>query len=293
MDWTLAQTFLAVAEHGSHSAAARALGLTQPTVGRHIKALEDQLAITLFRREPKGMALTQAGAALVEPATAMRRAAGAFEVAAAGRSENLGGTVRLTASIYMSHHVLPPIIAEAREAYPEIAIELVATDATENLLFREADIAIRMFEPTQLDTITRHLGDIKLGLYAAKSYLDRHGRPATQDDLKAHAFVGYDRNDAILRGFRDAGFPVDRDYFRTRCDHQTTYWELVRAGCGLGFAQRRTAEADPGIEEIRIDMPVPDLPLWLTTHEAMRATPRIRRIWDLLADRLSAYATAP
>jgi len=286
MDWTLAQTFLAVADHGSHSGAARDLGLTQPTVGRHIRSLETTLEVTLFRRETKGMALTDAGAALVAPARAMAEAAAALEVAAAGRSETLAGTVRLTASVFMSHHVLPAIIAEARAAHPEIAIDLVATDATENLLFREADIAIRMFQPTQLDVVTRHIGDIPLGLFGATAYLDRVGRGR---DLMAYDFVGYDRNEELIRGFRDAGVTVTRETFQTRTDHQTTFWELVRAGCGLGFAQRRTALKAPGIEEIPLDFDLPVMPVWLTAHEAMRASPRIRRIWDLLADRLSAY----
>lgn len=290
MDWTFARTFLAVADHGSHSAAARALGLTQPTVGRHIRALEDSLEVTLFRREARGMTLTDAGAALIAPARAMAQAAAQMSVAAAGKSETLAGTVRLTASVFMAHHVLPDILAEARRAHPEIAIDLVATDTAENLLFREADIAIRMFKPTQLDVITRHIGDIPLGLFGAKSYLDRVGRDRGIMEMD---FVGYDRNEDLIRGFRQAGIDVARDDFQTRTDHQTTFWELVRAGCGIGFAQRRTAQKDPGIEEIAIDIDLPKLEVWLTANEAMRASPRVRRIWDLLAERLSAYCGDP
>lgn len=290
MDWTYARTFLAVADHGSHSAAARHLRLTQPTVGRHIRALEDMLEVPLFRREAKGMVLTQAGVAMVEPARNMAKAASAMTMAAAGKSDTLHGSVRLTASIFMSHHVLPPIIAQAREAFPEIAIDLVATDAAENLLFHEADIAIRMFKPTQLDVITRHLGDIPLGLFATKAYLDRVGRPRTIADME---FVGFDRNEDLIRGFRNAGFDVHRDDFQTRTDHQTTFWELVRAGCGMGFCQRRTALRDPDIEEIAVPIDLPKLEVWLTTNEAMRTNLRVRRIWDLLAERLSEYCGDP
>ena len=290
MDWTLAQTFLAVADHGSHSAAARELGLTQPTVGRHIRALEETLDVTLFRREAKGMILSDAGAALVAPARAMAQAAAEMSIAAAGKNEALAGTVRLTASIFMSHHVLPEIMAKARATYPDIAIDLVATDTAENLLFREADIAIRMFKPTQLDVVTRHIGDIPLGLYGAKTYLDRVGRDR---DIMEMDLVGYDRNEDLIRGFRAAGVDASRDDFMTRTDHQTAFWELVRAGCGLGFAQRRTAMKDPNVEEIAIDLPLPHLEVWLTANEAMRSSPRIRRIWDLLAQSLSDYCGDP
>lgn len=239
------------------------------------------------------MSLTEAGAALLAPAEAMRDAAATFEVAAAGQSEDDVGTVRLTASVFMSHHVLPAILGECRREHPLIALELVATDAAENLLFREADIAIRMFKPTQLDVITRRIGEIPLGLFASTSYLDRAGRPRVAEDILEHDFVGYDRNEEIIRGFREAGLTVSRNFFQTRADHQSTYWELVRAGCGLGFAQRKTALADPQIEELTLSIDIPPLEVWLTAHESLRNTPRIRRVWDLLIDRLTAYCGAP
>lgn len=287
LDWALVQSFLAVAETGSLSAAARRLGTSQPTVGRQVHAMEDALGAMLFRRERRGMALTEAGLAILEPARAMAEAAGRLTLAAAGEAEEMAGTVRLSASVFVSHHVLPPILARLREEAPEIQLELVASDSSENLLFREADIALRMYRPGQLDVVTRHMGDIPLGLFGAKSYLHWRGRPRTLEELKTHDFVGYDRGDLIIRGMRAAGWQVDREWFAVRCDHQTTYWELVRAGCGLGFAQIPTARADPLLEEIDLPVPVPALPLWLTAHEAMRRTPRVRRVWDHLARHLA------
>ena len=285
-DWSLVQAFLAVAETGSLSAAARRLGASQPTVGRQISAMEDALSATLFRRQPRGMALTEAGLSLVEPARAMRDAAGRLSLAAAGEADTLAGTVRITASIFTAHHVLPPLLAELRAVTPEIAIELVASDSADNLLFREADIALRMFRPDQLDIVTRHLGDMNVGLFGAKTYLDRAGRPRTMEELQAHDFVGYDASELIIREMRRGGWAVDRDWFPVRCDHQTAYWELVRAGCGLGFAQAPTARADPRVEEIPLPLPIPPLPVWLAAHEKMRRTARIRRVWGHLADRL-------
>ena len=179
-DWTLYRSFLAVAEHGSLSAAARHLALSQPTLGRHIAELEAALATALFTRVPRGLVLTDAGTAMLPAARQMRDAAAALALLAAGREGSLSGTVRLTASRVVSHYLLPPILADLRQKEPGIEIELVPSDSTENLLFREADIALRMYRPTQLDVVTRHLGDLGTAIYAARSFLDRHGRPATR-----------------------------------------------------------------------------------------------------------------
>jgi DNA-binding transcriptional LysR family regulator len=196
-DWSHVRAFLAVAEHGSLSAAARALGTSQPTVGRQVHAMEAAAGTAMFERRARGMVLTAAGADLLEPARDMAKAAGQLALRAAGAGSAIGGTVRITASVFSSHHILPPILARVRAAEPEIAIELVASDTTENLLYREADIAVRMYRPRQLDIVTRHIGDLPLGIFGARHYLDRAGRPGSPDDLLSHQFVGYDRNEAF------------------------------------------------------------------------------------------------
>lgn len=286
LDWSLVQAFLAVAETGSLSGAARKLGLSQPTLGRQIKAIEGQLGAELFHRQPRGFSLTQVGAELVAPAKAMHDAVNQITLTAAGQQERLEGTVRITASVATSAMHLPEIIANIRKLEPEIAIELVPSDDTRNLLYREADIAVRMYRPTQLDLVTQHIGDVVLAVYAAKSYLAARGTPKTMADWPDHDFVGYDSSPLIIDGFRENGMEVDRDFFKTRCDDNIAYWELVRAGCGIGFAQRIIGENDPKVVEIDMGIPLPTLPIWLTAHEAMRQTPRVRRVWDLLAEGL-------
>lgn len=287
LDWSLAQAFLAVAETGSLSAAARKLNTTQPTVGRQIKAMEQQLGADLFHRQPRGLVLTETGAQMVEPATAMRDAANQMTLRAAGQSASLQGTVRITASVATSVYHLPQIIADIRIAEPEIEIELIPSDESRNLLFREADIAVRMYRPTQEDLIAQHIGDIPLGVFAAKSYLDRKGALNDPSQIKTHDIVGYDTDTAIIDGMREAGFPVDRHFFKVRCDDNIAYWNLVRAGCGIGFAQMGLGRDDPEMVEIDLGFPIPNLPIWLTAHEAMRHTPRIRRVWDMLAKGLA------
>ncbi len=292
LDWSLLQSFLAVAEEGSLSAAARRLGASQPTLGRQIRQVEQQLGVTLFTRKPRGLQLTDIGQALLPAAQTMRDAAGQMALAAAGQEQQIKGTVRITASVFVSHHILPPIIAYIMRQEPDIAIELTPNDASENLLFREADIAIRMYRPTQLDVVAKHLGDLPLGVFGSVDYLNRMGRPETVEDMmNGHDLVGYDADEQILRGMRQMGLDARRDWFHIRCDNNVVYWELLRAGCGLGFSQIYVAMDDPQVEQVLPDLPIPPLPVWLVAHQAMRQTPRIRRVWDMLAEGLSPFVS--
>jgi DNA-binding transcriptional LysR family regulator len=283
-DWTLLRSFLAVAEAGSLSGAARALGLSQPTLGRHIAEIEAGLKLTLFTRAAKGLTLSVAGTALLPHARAMKEAAQALSLAAAGRDVEMSGTVRITASQIMATYILPAMLADLRMREPQIEIELVPSDTTENLLFREADIAVRMYRPTQLDLITRHLVDLPLGLYGAKTYLDRVGRPTTPDAVLALDIIGFDRSDVMLRMLSGLGITRTRGDFPVRCDDQVVYWNLVRAGCGIGGMQCLVGDADALVERVAPFVVLPALPVWLTAPEALRQTPRIRRVFDYLVE---------
>ncbi|WP_170334579.1 LysR family transcriptional regulator [Ruegeria arenilitoris] len=287
-DWSLIQSFLAVAETGSLSAAARQLDRSQPTLGRQIHALEDELGVSLFDRHARGLKLSEVGTQLLPMAQQMHSAMNSFSLAAAGQSQQLEGSVRITASVFASHHLLPPILSQIRALEPAIQLELVATDATENLLYREADIAVRMYRPAQMDIISRYLGDVNLCFCAAQVYLDRAGRPRRPEDLFDHDLVGFDANEHIINRMQKRGWPASKDSFATRCDLQSAYWQLIRAGCGIGFSQIQVAEADPDVEVLDLDVEIEPLPVWLAAPQAMRQTPRIRRVWDLLAEGLKA-----
>lgn len=289
-DWSLMQSFLSVAETGSLSGAARVSGTSQPTLGRHIQTLEKTLGASLFERHARGLTPSDTGARLLPMAQQMRETMNQIALTAAGQSQALDGTVRVTASVFASHHLLPPILAEIRRAEPAIKLDLLPSDTTENLLFREADIAVRMYRPAQMDVVTRHICDLDLGIFAARSYFDRAGRPQTIKEMLDHDLVGYDRSDLIVQTMHKMGWAVHRDDFAVRCDNQATYWQLVRAGCGIGFSQTGVARADPDIEELEFDLGIPPLPVWLAAHQVMRQTPRIRRVWDLLAEGLKHAA---
>lgn len=286
-DWALIPGFLAVAETGSLSAAARRLGRSQPSLGRDIKMLEQALNVVLFERHARGLALSETGAGLLPLARQMHETMNTLALTAAGRSQDMSGTVRITASVFASHFLLPPILARLRAEAPEIQLELVPSDATENLLFHEADIAIRMYRPTQMDIVARHITTLEMGVYAAQSYLDRAGLPTSPEELLTHDLIGFDSNDLILTRMREQGWFVARDDFVVRCDDQAAYWHLVRAGCGIGFSQRIVGNADPGVVELDLGLDVGQIDVWLAAHPAMRQTPRIRRIWDLLAPELA------
>ncbi len=291
LDWSRVQAFLAVAETGSLTAAAQRLGQSQPTLGRQIKQIEAQLGVTLFERHPRGLALTEAGNKLIAPARAMQSAHKAFELAAAGQDERLSGTVRLTASTFVAHHIVPPIIAQLRVSHPQVRITLLPSDSAENLLFREADIAVRMFQSTQLDVVTKRIGTIELGIFAAQSYLARRGAPQGLDDFAQHDIVGYDRNELIIQGMRAVGLPADESWFTVKCDNQVTYWELVRAGCGIGLSIAASAARDARIIRLFAETPLPPMPVWLAVPEALQRTPRVRAVWEALEQGLAPYVS--
>ncbi|XHC09203.1 LysR family transcriptional regulator [Labrenzia sp. ac12] len=287
LDWSYIRSLLAVAETGSLSAAARKTGLSQPTLGRHIKAVETAFGTGIFVRGAGGLQLTEAGLSLLEPAREMAQAYARLTTQAAGSDAAIAGTVRITASVVVSHYLLPPIIAGIRRSESDIEIELVPSDTTENLIFREADIAVRMFRPSQLDVVARKIADQPIALYAAHSVLDRYGNPETLEELTNVPFVGFDRSDMILRQMRDLGLRLDRHFFGVRCDQQATYWELVRAGCGIGAMQTVIGDADPNVQRLAFQPELSTLPIWLAAHEALHKTPRVKRVWNILAERLT------
>jgi DNA-binding transcriptional LysR family regulator len=285
-DWDLIRTFLALIKEGSLSAAARALGISQPTVGRQLDALEDQLGL-LFTRTPQGLVATPLALDLVEPAQAMAASWATVTRLAMGRTESLAGTVRLTASRTVSAYVLPPILADLRARWPEIQLELVASDIVQDLLRRDADIAVRNVRPTQDDVIARKVGELAIGLFASPAYVARRGLPTSIEQLLTHELIGFDRLDQIIRGFASAGVTVDRTAFPVRCDDHVVLIDLVAAGLGLGFVNTAAAAAR-GFVRVPALNEVDRMPVWIATHKEVHTNRRIRVIADALAEGLAA-----
>ena len=288
-DWALWRSFAAVVAEGSLSAAARKIGYSQPTLGRHIETLEEQLGITLFDRTLQGLKPTETALRLYQPVAEAQERLAEAALVAEGATGALEGTVRITASTVVSHYVLPPLLRAIRQEFPGIAIELVPSDSIENLLLREADIALRMVRPAQLELIARNIGDLPLTATAHASYLGAHGTPQKPEDLANHALIGFDRDDQLIRGAKALGIAIKRADFALRTDSQTAGWELLKAGLGVGFAQLGMVRDTPGMRELLPMLRIPPLELWLTTHRELFLSPRIRAIYDRLAAGLAAY----
>ena len=287
LDWTLLRSFLAVVESGSLSAAAKRISATQPTLSRHIRELEAELGVSLFTRSAQGLDPTEAALGLVDDARAMGAAAEALNLKAQGRSQQLTGTVRITTSVIVGNLILPPILADLRQAEPSIQVEIVTSDTNQNLLRRDADIAIRMANPTQNALIARKLGDTPLGLFATRAYFDRRGRVSSREDLAAHDFIGFDRSDQLIRGLAAYGLHFAREEFALRSDDQMVGWQLMLAGAGIGVAQVLLAHRYPELEQVDAGLRFAPLPVWLVMSEEVRSNARIRRVADFLTTALT------
>lgn len=293
VDWTHYRSLKTVADHGSLSGAARALHLTQPTVGRHIETLEAALGVSLFTRAPQGMTPTPAALDILPHATAMAAAAEAALRAASGSAETLSGTVRLTASEIISVEVLPRTLAAFREQYPDIDLEIVPTNQVEDLLRRDADIAIRMAEPTQHALTVRKIGSLDLALFASQTYLARHPMPETLQDLLAHTLIGFDRDLSLLED-RDlsaggAPLPISRDLFNIRTDSDLAQLALLRGGLGIGGCQVGIARQEANLVPVLPDLLHFDLTMWIAMHEDQRRSRRIRVLFDHLVAAMTDY----
>ncbi|MDP3762042.1 MAG: LysR family transcriptional regulator [Ramlibacter sp.] len=282
-DWGLVRSFLAALDHGSLLGAARALGSTQPTLGRHIAELESQLGTVLFERTGRGLLPTEAALRLADSARAMEEAAYQVARSVPRGDEGVSGTVRITASQPVACFVMPPVLAQMRLALPEVQVELVASNQVSNLLRREADIALRMVQPQQASLVAKRIAKVTLGTYAHRDYLRRRGTPREPADLLAHELIGHDKDEAVVRGFAAAGLPVRREAFAFRTDDLVAYWEAVRAGLGVGFVADYLARLDTQLVPLLPSLRIPPLPIWLTVHREIRTSRRIRAVYDFLA----------
>lgn len=287
--WDLYRGFLAVVRHRSLSAAARALASTQPTLGRQIEALERALGVSLFTRSPNGLAPSPAALALVPQAEAMAAAAAALLRAASGEAEEGGGTVRLTASEMVGGEVLPAMLAGFRRLHPRIAIELVLNNDAEDLLRRDADIAVRMFRPTQGALVARRIGQVEIGLYAHRRYAEAHGLPAGVDELGRHALIGFDRSPLFARAVGRVGAEVSREQLALRCDSDLAQLAAMRAGFGIGAVQAGVAGRDPDLLPVLPGQLSLALDIWLAMHRDMRGCRRVVLLFDYLAAALAEY----
>lgn len=287
-DWNRARAFLVTAEEGSLSAAARALGMAQPTLGRQVNALEDELGVVLFERVGRGLRLTPSGLELLEHTRAMGDAAGRVSLTAAGQSHSIEGKVSIAASEVYAAHLLPPILAKLRHSAPGIDIEIVASNAPSDLRRREADIALRNFRPTEPDLIARKIRDVPARLYATPAYLAQIGNPRTPADLSNAEFINLDDSDMLMKAFNAQGMALTKRNFPLLTESYLVMWALVKQGLGIGILDGNIGDAEPLVRRVLPDFDPLMFPLWLVAHREVNTSRRIRLVFDLLASELAA-----
>ncbi|WP_149866397.1 LysR family transcriptional regulator [Tropicimonas marinistellae] len=288
-DWNRARAFLVTAEEGSLSAAARALGMAQPTLGRQVAALEEELSVALFERSGRGLELTPAGLDLLDHVRGMGEAAANFSRGAAGQSQQIEGHVCLTASDTYSAWLLPPFVTRLRQQHPGIEVEIVATNTVQNLRRREADIAIRNTRPTDPDLIARRLRDDTAHLFASDAYIARLPQPITAEALSTADFIGFDRDTRYIEQLNSLGLSLSASNFPMIAANHLVHWALIRAGAGIGAVPTGLGDAEPGVSRVLPDMAPITFPIWLVAHRDLARSRRIRTVFDLLA----AYLEAP
>jgi len=278
-DWHLWRAFLAVLNSGSLSGAARGLGLTQPTLGRQIAALEEAVGTPLFLRSTDGLRPTERALALAPHAAAMAAAAASLARAALASGDELNGRVRLAAGEFLGAFVLPPMLARFRRAHPAVDIDLSMADGAED----GADLAVRGAEPAQPDLLVRRIGEAPVCLFAHPAYAAAHGLPATPAETAGHTLIGragHERHLGALLGHELR--------FGLRCDSVPGLMAALLAGHGIGYCQdgagrrARLLPVLPGLVLARVG-------IWLTMPEPPRATPCATLLFATLADELTRY----
>jgi DNA-binding transcriptional LysR family regulator len=293
-DWSLVRSFLAVLRGGSLSAAARVTGLTQPTIGRHIEQFEDTLGQSLFTRSSSGLIATEAAITLRVHAEAMEAAMAALVRASEMGGDKMAprGTVRITASEIMGFAVLPEILAEIRFAFPDIILELALTNRTEDLLRRDADIAVRMLRPTQDSLVAKKIGEVPLQLFAHRRYLEKFGTPNSVEALTQAHLIGFDRDDFSARSVVEGILPISRDLFAFRCDQDAAQQAALHAGLGIGVMQTALARRNPDLVVVMPEKIKFKLDVWLAIHQDQRDQPAIRAVFDGLAVGLGKFVAS-
>ena len=287
-DWSLYRSFLAILQAGSLSAAARALGLTQPTLARHVAALEEAVGLTLFTRSQQGLAPTEAALELKPYAEQLAATTAAMLRAASGQGQGIKGSVRVSASEIIGSQVLPAIFAGMRATHPALEIELVLSNAVENLLRRDADIAVRMVEPVHEALVVKRIGRVTVGLHAHRDYLARAGTPRTLEALQKHSVIGFDRETPAIRAIRARLPGLEAVHFALRTDSDIAHLMAIKAGFGIGLCQTALARQDPNLVRVLPSVGL-QLGVWLAMHENLRSTPRCRAVFDGLATGLAKH----
>lgn len=292
-DWNRARAFLVTAEEGSLSAAARALGLAQPTLSRQVEALQQELGVVLFERFGRGLELTPAGANLVEHVRTMGNGAMALSIAAQGQSDEISGPVTISASDAYAGLWLPPILQKLRQQEPGLVIRVLAENSASDLMRREADIAIRNFRPKEPELVAKRIADTGAAFYASSAYIKEHGQITSPDDWERANLIVPGNTTAFLAALQGIGLPVDENSVAFECSSYLAMWEMVRQGLGIGALDVRIGDHEDGIMRAAPDTLDLAFPIWLVAHRDILTNKRLRMVFDFLAQELKLPPESP
>jgi DNA-binding transcriptional LysR family regulator len=289
LDWDDLRSFLAITRHGTLSAAARAVGVRQTTMGRRLAALEQRAGARLLNKTPRGYELTAAGEAILGNVERIEAETLAVERRITGRDVRLEGTVRVTSVESLAAEILMPIFAGLRSVHPGITIELVADIRNLSLSRREADVAVRVARLAQHDLAVRRIGALGYGLYAAPAYLDAMGAPDFAGLGEGHAVI---LTEPELMGMPEMAWltaALPRAVPALRTNSRYNHRAAALAGLGLACLTRYLGDV-AGLVRLDPPSPPPVRELWLAVHTDIRHMPRIRAVTDALAAGVRARA---
>jgi DNA-binding transcriptional LysR family regulator len=287
LEWSWLKSFVAVAEAASMREAAERTGSSQPTLSRHVASLEAHLGVTLFDRRGRALVLSPRGTELYESAGRVNGAVDDFLRQATGYAEDLTGGVRITASHVVGQWILPEWIEGFHQRHPGLSVELVLEETAVDLRARDAEIAIRMFRPSQVDLLTRRLGTGRSIFCASERYVARKGPLTSVAAITEHDLIGFDRIPVYLETAASMGVALTDDDFVLRTDSIPAQVAAARAGVGVAVVNDALVARIPEL--------VPQLPgvvlatqeVWLVAHPDLRRSRRVRTAWDDLGAFLS------
>jgi len=290
LDWNHLQTFLVIARHGNLSAAARAQRVTQSTMGRRLEALHVQAGARLVQKTPTGFMLTPAGERVLANVERMEVEALAVERAISGEDERVEGEVRVTTVDSFAAQIITPMLRSLLDKQPNIQIEMITEDRSLSLSRREADVAIRLAEFEQHETVVRHVADLAFGLYANRSYLDRLGAPDWKDGAAGQRLVTLQQDLALMPEALRLAEIAPRAGITMRANSRDVQVEAVRAGYGIGLLPCYLAQ----VAEDLVEIPMPGSRvirgIWLGVHRDTRHVRRIRLVVDHITRELKGLA---
>lgn len=289
MNWDGFRYFLAAAESGSLSAAAKQLGSNQPTVGRHIDALEASLGIKLFQRSVRGLNLTPEGQFIYEQSKAIHHSVVKIRRLSQNDKQEVSGTVRLALPEGLAHEVLIPSLDDFYRLYPQVRLEINISSTTANLTRGDADVAVRLFRPQEKNLVVKFIGHMEMAVYASSAYQQNYRLPGKISELKQHRIIAY--------GHRQASLPENRWLLNhageMRCvmlsDSTMARINATRAGIGISVQPVALARQYGDLIPLFTKTDLSSHDVWLVYHQDLRNLSRINAINDFISERLSAF----